>query len=38
MGPISLALVTLGIFGMTYAAVTLALRHPDAARLWTSLR
>ena len=38
MGPIPLALVALGIFGMTYAAVTLGLRHPDAARLWTSLR
>jgi putative peptidoglycan lipid II flippase len=38
MGPIPLALVALGTFGMTYAAVTLALRHPDAARLWTSLR
>jgi len=38
MGSIPLALVVLGTFGMTYAAVTLALRHPDAARLWTSLR
>ncbi|HEY7686174.1 MAG TPA: lipid II flippase MurJ, partial [Gemmatimonadales bacterium] len=38
MGPIPLALVALGIFGMTYAAATLALRHPDAVRLWTSLR
>jgi putative peptidoglycan lipid II flippase len=38
MGPIPLALVALGIFGLTYAGVTLALRHPDAARLWTSLR
>ena len=38
MGSIPLALVVLGTFGMTYAAVTLALRHPDAARLWTYLR
>jgi putative peptidoglycan lipid II flippase len=38
MGQIPLALVALGIFGMAYAAITLALRHPDAARLWTSLR
>ncbi len=38
MGSIPLALVSLGIFGLIYAAVTLALRHPDATRLWISLR
>jgi len=38
LGPIPLALLALGIFGVTYAAVTFALRHPDATRLWTSLR
>ncbi|HKE91813.1 MAG TPA: murein biosynthesis integral membrane protein MurJ [Gemmatimonadales bacterium] len=38
LGPIPLALLALGSFGVTYAAVTFALRHPDATRLWTSLR
>ncbi|HYV67064.1 MAG TPA: polysaccharide biosynthesis C-terminal domain-containing protein, partial [Myxococcales bacterium] len=38
LGPIPQALLALGIFGVTYAAVTFALRHPDATRLWTSLR
>ncbi len=38
LGSIPRALGALGIFGVTYAAVTLILKHPDAARLWTSLR
>jgi putative peptidoglycan lipid II flippase len=38
LGPIALALLALGIFGVTYAALAFALRHPDATRLWTSLR
>jgi putative peptidoglycan lipid II flippase len=33
-GPIPLALVALGIFAVTYLALGLALKHPDAARLW----
>lgn len=37
-GPIPRALGALGTFGVTYAVLTLALKHPDAARLWTSLR
>jgi len=32
--PIPRALFTLAIFGMVYLAVTLALKHPDAQRLW----
>jgi hypothetical protein len=36
--PIPLALVVVGIFGVSYVGMTLLLRHPDAARLWTSLR
>lgn len=37
-GPIPRALGALGIFAVTYAVLTLSLKHPDAARLWTSLR
>jgi putative peptidoglycan lipid II flippase len=37
-GPIPRALGALGIFGLTYAALTLLLKHPDAARIWMSLR
>jgi len=33
-GPIPLALLSLGIFGVTYLALAMALKHPDAARLW----
>ena len=33
-GPIVRALLSLGIFGVVYFGLTLALRHPDAARLW----
>lgn len=36
--PIPLAAVVLGIFGLIYVALTLLFRHPDAARVWTSLR
>lgn len=38
LGPILRALCSLGTFCGSYAALTLALKHPDAARLWTSLR
>lgn len=38
LGPIPVALGALGIFGVTYAALTLLMKHPDAARIWTSLR
>ncbi len=33
-GPIPRALLVVAIFGVVYAAVALALKHPDAARLW----
>jgi len=33
-GPVLLALVALGIFAATYLGLALALKHPDAARLW----
>jgi putative peptidoglycan lipid II flippase len=33
-GPVVLALLGLGTFSMIYLALALALRHPDAARLW----
>lgn len=35
--PIPRGLAALGIFGVTYGALTLALRHPDALRSWQSL-
>jgi len=35
--PVPRGLVALGIFGVTYGALTLALRHPDALRSWQSL-
>lgn len=38
LGPIPKALGALGIFGVSYAVLTLSLKHPDAARLWKSLR
>jgi putative peptidoglycan lipid II flippase len=37
-GPIPLALVGVGIFGVTYLVLTMALRHPDALRLWNLVR
>lgn len=36
--PIPGAIVVLGIFGVSYGALTLAFRHPDAIRAWQSLR
>jgi putative peptidoglycan lipid II flippase len=36
--PIPLAAVVVSIFGGIYVAMTLLFRHPDAARVWTSLR
>ena len=35
--PIPRGIVVLGIFGVAYGALTLALRHPDAIRAWQSL-
>ena len=35
--PIPQGIVVLGIFGVAYAALTLAFRHPDAIRAWQSL-
>jgi putative peptidoglycan lipid II flippase len=35
--PVPRGLAALGIFGVTYGALTLALRHPDALRSWQSL-
>ncbi len=37
-GPLLSALAALAIFGAVYFAGTMALRHPDAHRLWTFLR
>ena len=37
LGPVPRALVAVSIFGVVYAAVTAALRHPDALRTWQSL-
>lgn len=38
LGLIPRALSALGVFAVIYGAVTLGLKHPDAARLWPSLR
>ena len=35
--PVPRGVVVLGIFGIVYAALTLALQHPDAVRTWQSL-
>ena len=35
--PIPRGIAVLGIFGVAYGALTLALRHPDAIRAWQSL-
>jgi putative peptidoglycan lipid II flippase len=35
--PLPRGVAVLGIFGVTYGALTLALRHPDALRTWQSL-
>jgi len=37
LGPVPRGIVVLGIFGMVYAALTIALKHPDAVRSWQSL-
>ena len=37
-GPALSALAALATFGVVYFAGTMALRHPDAHRLWTFLR
>jgi len=38
LSPIPLALVVVSIFGAVYLGSTLVLKHPDASRLWKSLR
>ncbi|HEY6807685.1 MAG TPA: murein biosynthesis integral membrane protein MurJ [Gemmatimonadales bacterium] len=38
LGPVALAILVLGIFGIVYGAATIVLRHPDALRLWQFLR
>jgi putative peptidoglycan lipid II flippase len=35
--PVPQGIAVLGIFGVAYAALTLAFRHPDAIRAWQSL-
>ncbi len=35
--PVPRGVAVLGIFGIVYAALTLALKHPDAVRTWQSL-
>jgi putative peptidoglycan lipid II flippase len=37
LAPVPRGVVVLGIFGIVYAALTLALKHPDAVRTWQSL-
>jgi len=37
LGPVPRGVAVLGIFGIVYAALTLALKHPDAVRTWRSL-
>jgi putative peptidoglycan lipid II flippase len=37
VAPVPRGVLVLGIFGMVYAALTLALKHPDAVRTWQSL-
>jgi len=37
VAPVPRGVVVLGIFGIVYAALTLALKHPDAVRTWQSL-
>jgi putative peptidoglycan lipid II flippase len=36
-GPVPKGIAVMGIFGVTYGALTLAFRHPDATRAWQSL-
>ena len=37
LAPVPRGVVALAIFGVVYGALTLALKHPDAARTWQSL-
>jgi len=37
VAPAPRGVAVLGIFGIVYAALTLALKHPDAVRTWQSL-
>jgi putative peptidoglycan lipid II flippase len=37
LSPVPRGALALGMFGMVYAALTLALKHPDAVRTWQSL-
>jgi putative peptidoglycan lipid II flippase len=37
VAPVPRGVAVLGIFGIVYAALTLALKHPDAVRTWQSL-
>jgi putative peptidoglycan lipid II flippase len=37
LGPVPRGALALSIFGIVYAAATLALKHPDAVRTWQSL-
>lgn len=37
LAPVPRGAAVLGIFGVVYAALTLALKHPDAVRTWQSL-
>jgi len=37
LAPVPRGGAVLGIFGIVYAALTLALKHPDAVRTWQSL-
>ena len=37
VGPVPRGVLALTIFGIVYAAATLALKHPDAVRTWQSL-
>ena len=37
LAPVPRGVAVLGIFGIVYAALTLAFKHPDAARTWQSL-
>jgi hypothetical protein len=37
VAPVPRGVAVLGIFGIVYATLTLALKHPDAVRTWQSL-
>jgi putative peptidoglycan lipid II flippase len=38
LGPVAMAAVALGAFGLAYLGLTLMFKHPDAVRLWLLLR